>query len=105
MTEISLPTYEERLAKLSSEPVKELWGTTWYLNDGSRRAHRMDGPAVLWKNGDREYHYYGVDVTNEVRSWAKENNVSLADEMEPTDREKLVEFMKTVMGKKYHIVC
>jgi len=47
----------------------------WYKNG---KQHRLDGPAVFWKDGSKEYWTSGKYInTEEVEALIKENNIKL----------------------------
>ena len=39
--------------------------------------HRLDGPAILYSNGEETWCINNHDVTDKITKWAEENNIDL----------------------------
>jgi len=48
-------------------------GSRTYLLGGKR--HREDGPAIIRKDGRKEWFLNDNNITEEVNDWVKENNI------------------------------
>ena len=54
----------------------------WYTNG---LLHRLDGPAVIWGNGKKEWWINGKKLcTKKVETWIKENNINLKTKQHQT---------------------
>jgi hypothetical protein len=56
----------------------------WYLHG---LLHRVNGPAVMYADGHQEWWVQGRAITQAVKSWMHDNNITL-----PFTPEQLVEF-------------
>lgn len=45
----------------------------WYQHG---RRHRMDGPAVVYANGRQGWYLHGRYITDEVKEWMSEHNIT-----------------------------
>ncbi len=58
--------------------------------DEQGHLHRVDGPAIIYEDGYREWYIHGIDITFEVVDWMSENNISW-----PWDKETQMLFKLT----------
>jgi len=61
---------------------------TWLVNGG---IHRIDGPAIEWADGTLEWWINDCEITNDVNEWVKENNFTIPFD-EPTQMMFLMKF-------------
>ena len=59
----------------------------WHLNG---KMHRTDGPAKIWSNGNEEWVINGQYITKEVKQWMQKQNV-----IWPWDEETQAQFLLT----------
>jgi hypothetical protein len=70
---------DSNLHRLDGPAIEYKDGTKEWCVDG--KCHRLDGPAVEYKNGTKEWWVNGKYLdTKEVETWLKENNVDLSTE-------------------------
>jgi len=43
-----------------------------------KKLHRLDGPAIVWYDGDKDWYINGKKLnTKKVEAWIKNNNINL----------------------------
>ena len=66
----------------------------WYING---KLHRLDGPANVSHSGYKEWWINGSKLTDEIQSWAEENNIDL-DNLTHEDK-ALIKLVWTYYGQ------
>ena len=46
----------------------------WFINGNF---HREDGPAVIYPDGRQYWYINGYDITNKIKTWAKDRDINL----------------------------
>jgi len=65
-----------RLHRLDGPAIEYSNGTKEWFQCG--KCHRTDGPAVIWSDGDEEWWVNDKELnTNEVEAWINNNNIDL----------------------------
>jgi hypothetical protein len=57
----------------------------WYKNG---QLHRIDGPAIEWKNGDKEYYLNGLEISEKNYYLNKQLNASISIKKENKNKNK-----------------
>ena len=68
-----------------NKPICEIdkSGTRWWRLNGL--FHRLDGPAIEYKNGTNHWYINGYNVTDIITDWANENDIDL-DNLSEVDK-------------------